>query len=407
MLHTHTQTEGPFPTIKNNRTDLALVAIMSVLIVVAVGAMRTTSPPALWNTLIRVPPGSGSSSMAAELTEPLSTFERNTQALVASDSDGAFQVLLLSLKENEPLAQRRIVLTALQGASPAVVPVLMTALTDADPGVRAGSAQVLGMRHEYRAIATLTLATHDTKADVRLQAVRALGALDAWQALPRLEQLEVNEGIYAVRQAASTAKEAFRGKMAQEIGVSASQLRDISVTATESPQIYAVTASDLYARHGTRWELVSQLPDAPLALATGADPQLIYLATISSGLYRSLDSGQTWEHVEFGLRTPTQLTVTAVVVDPQNSSRVYIALATQSAKPGAKDALGIFASRDSGGTWVLLPNSPSALITKRLVMDSQSEGYLYGMIDDTPWRYTLPSDIPGSSIGWVGSPTHN
>ena len=263
---------------------------------------------------------------------------------------------------------------------------------DRPAGVRAGAAQVLGMRHEYQAIAVLTEATRDPQANVRLQAVKSLGAIDAWQVLPRVEQLQVDEPNYAVRQAAAEAQETFRGNMAQAIGVSTIQLRDISVTPTGSPQIYAVTASDLYARHGTRWELVSRLPDAPLALATGAEPQLIYLATVSSGLYRSLDSGETWEHVQFGLQTPTQLTVTAVVVDPQNSRRVYIALAAQSAQSGVKDALGIFASQDGGGTFILLPDSLSGVITTRLMMDSQSKGYLVGMTAESPWRYTLPSN---------------
>jgi hypothetical protein len=211
-----------------------------------------------------------------------------------------------------------------------------------------------------------------------------------------LEQLQVDEPNFAVRQAAAAAQESFRSSMAQAIGVSTVQLRDISVTSNGSPQIYAVTASDLYARHGTQWELVSRLPDAPLALATGAEPQLIYLATVGSGLYRSLDSGETWEHVQFGLRTPTQLTVTAVAVDPQDSYRVFIALAAQSAKSGVKEALGIFASQDGGGTWMLLPDSASGIITTRLVMDSQAEGYLVGMTAETPWRYTIPPHVPDS-----------
>ena len=396
MLHTHTHTVELFPTIKKTRTDLVLVAILLLLLAMAVWAMRPTSSPALVINPIPVQQGSGSSSMAADRTQDLSNVEHKTQALAAPDSTEAFQTLLLSLKESEPFEQRAGVLTALQSASPAVVPFLMTALTDADPWVRAGAAEALGLRREYQAIAALTTATYDINDEVRLQAVRSLGAIDAWQVLPRMEQLQVDEPNYDVRQAAAGAQEDIRSNMAQAIGVSTSQLRAISVTPTDSPQIYAATASDLYARHGTRWELVSRLPDAPLALATSAEPQLIYLATVSSGLYRSLDSGQTWEHVQFGLRTPTQLTVTAIVVDPQNSRRMFIALAAQGANPGAKDALGIFASQDDGATFIFLPDGPTSAITTRLVVDSQSEEYLFGMIEDTPWRYTLPLDEPDS-----------
>jgi hypothetical protein len=179
--------------------------------------------------------------------------------------------------------------------------------------------------------------------------------------------------------------------MAQAIGVLAPELRDISVTTGDLPQIYAVTTSNLYARHGTAWTLVSRLPDAGLTIATGEDPNLIYLATVSAGLYRSLAGGETWEHVQFGWGTPTQLTVTAIVVDPQNSRQVYIALASPGAEPGIKVPLGISVSKDGGATWWSLEDSPMDIIITRLVIDPQWQGYLFGMTLDTPWRYKLPA----------------
>jgi len=390
MLHTHARTKGLFPPIKKIHTDLVLVALISVVIALVFWTMRTTSPAALALYPMAVQPWTEPGSTADEVHD----FERKTQALVTLGSPEAFQMLLASLKPTDPASQHFVVLTALQSASPSVILPLLTALSDVDPAVRAGAAQVLGIRREYQAIAALTAATRDSHAGVRLQAVKALGAMDAWQVLPWVEQLQVNEPNEDVRQATAAVQKVFHGNIAQARGVSSAQLRGITVTSNSSPQIYAVTAGDLYAQHGTGWDLVSRLPDAPLAVATGADPQLIYLATVSSGLYRSLDSGETWEHVQFGLRTPTQLTVTAVVVDPQDSRRVYIALAAQSAKSGVKDALGIFASQDGGDTWILLPDSASGVITTRLVMDSQSEGYLVAMTAETPWRYTLPLDAP-------------
>jgi hypothetical protein len=235
-------------------------------------------------------------------------------------------------------------------------------------------------------------ATRDLDANVRRQAVKSLGALDAWQALPRLEQLAVNEQNSDVRQAAIAVQDSFKIEIAKAIGILTPELRDISVTTSDVPQIYAVTTSNLFTLHGTAWTLVSRLPDAPLAIATGADPNLIFLATISRGLYRSLDGGGTWEHVQFGLGTPTQLTVTAVVVDPQNS-RLYIALASQSAEPGAKDPLGISVSKDGGATWETLKDSPTNVMTTRLVIDPQAHAYLFGMAGDTAWRYALPAPV--------------
>ena len=208
----------------------------------------------------------------------------------------------------------------------------------------------------------------------------------------------MNEPDYDVRQAAIAAKESFKQPMAQAIGVLAPELRDISVTTGDVPQIYAVTTSNLYARHGTAWTLVSRLPDAPLAIATGADPTLIYLSTVSAGIYRSLDGGETWEYVQFGLQTPTRLTVTAIVVDPQNSRPAYIALASRGAELGIEDPLGISVSNDDGATWWALEDSPMDVITTRLVIDPEWQGALFGMTLDTPWRsaYALSSDGPDS-----------
>lgn len=339
-------------------------------------------------------PGSALAANTVNPSDGLTTFELYTRNLADSNSLEAFPILIQSLQQNLPLARRSYVLAALKDASPAVVPALIAALNDGDVGVRAGAAQVLGMRHEYQAIAALTQATRDNDAGVRREAVASLGSLGAWEVLPRLDQLEVNEFDYYVREAAIATKELFKKEIAQAIGVLFPELRDLAVTTGNPPQIYAATTSNLYALEGpASWRLVSRLPDAPLAIATGTDPELIYLATVTAGLYRSLDGGETWEHVQFGLRTPTQLSVTAIVVDPQNPLHVYLALAAQGTKPGVKDALGIFLSKNGGATWRSLENSPTGSIAKRLVIDPQDPGYLFGMTSDTPWRYELPVQV--------------
>lgn len=402
MLHTHIKRDGPWenlrqfpPRPKTKPVDLFLSLIGLVLaatLVVVWWMARAPSSTALALAVKANPVPLGSAS-ASSLRGDLSGFEQNARNLAASNSPAEFQVLIQSLNHSEPLSKRVIVLVALKDAAPLVTPELISALNDTDQGVRAGAAQVLGLRGEYQAIAALTAATRDPDASVRREAVKSLGALGAWQALPRLEQLVVAESYSDVRQAAIAATKSFNKEIAQSIGVLVPELRAISVTAGDEPQIYAVTTSNLYARHGTAWTLVSRLPDAPLAIATGTDLNLIYLATVSAGLYRSIDGGETWEHVQFGLQTPTHLTVTAIVIDPQNSRQVYIALASPGAEPGIKDPLGISVSNDGGATWGALRDSPMDAITTRLVIDPQSHGDLFGMTGDALWSYALSTPV--------------
>lgn len=96
------------------------------------------------------------------------------------------------------------------------------------------------------------------------------------------------------------------------------------------------------------------------------------------------------------METPTQLTVTAIVVDPQDSGQVYIALASRGAEPGIKDPLGISVSTDGGTTWWGLEDSPMDGMTTRLVIDPQRPGWLFGMTMDTPWRYAYALPAPST-----------
>ena len=405
MLHTGTLGQLPRPILPTPKTRLidlvlGLIGLVLVVILVVVWWMaRAPSSAALSANSIPIPLGNTiANASAAGLRGDLTNFEQNARSLSASNSPAAFQALIQFLKQSEPLSQRSIVLTALKDASPLVAPELMKALDDNDQGVRAGAAQVLGLRGEHQAVAALIDATRDADANVRREAVKSLSALDAWQVLPRLEQLVVNEPNSDVRQAAMAAQESFKKKIAQAIGVLTPELRDISVTTGDVPQIYAVTTSDLYARPGNAWTLVSRLPDAPLAIATGTDPNLIYLATVSAGLYRSLDGGETWEHVQFGLQTPTHLIVTAVVADSRSSRQVYVALASSGEEPGTRDSLGISVSNDGGTTWEILGNSPMDVMTTRLIIDPQSHDYLFGMAGDASWRYALPDPVCGDCL---------
>ncbi len=239
--------------------------------------------------------------------------------------------------------------------------------------------------------AALIASTYDPKAQVRADAVKSLGESGDVIAVPRLRQLQLTDGNESVQQAARRAEDRLVLTIGAGLNLPPTSIKDVAVAS--SGIAYVATMDDLYARHDGTWQYVNHLPDSAIGLALTPDAHILYLATASEGLYRSENGGKTWQYLTFGLSTPTRLIATAIAVDPTDAQRIYIALVTPGLELSQKSALGIFWTEDAGETWRYLRNSPSQAITTRLIIDANQPGYLFGLFDDTPWRYTLPSEI--------------
>ncbi len=268
---------------------------------------------------------------------------------------------------------------------------LISALKDPNASVRMMAAQELGARHAVGATDELLAATYDSNARVRAEAAAALGEIGAIQALPRLQELQVVSGNTYIGIAAFDAQSKITNNVASALKVPRSSVQALAVAqqalaVAQNGAAFAAASNELYALHEGAWQYVGHLPDSPNNISAASDGQLLFMATNSSGLYRSQDGGKTWEHMQFGLQTPTQLTVSAVVVDPQNARQVYIALAATNGDQ--QNPLGIAAS-DDGKSWAMLPGSPSSSATRLLIIDLTTPMYLYGLSDVGPWRYEL------------------
>jgi photosystem II stability/assembly factor-like uncharacterized protein len=78
-----------------------------------------------------------------------------------------------------------------------------------------------------------------------------------------------------------------------------------------------------------------------------ARPEALYLGTTDGSIFTSRDAGADWEPL--GLIGENQnAVVTAILVDPQNSARLYAATWTREA---AGEGGGVFWSSDGGATW--------------------------------------------------------
>lgn len=262
---------------------------------------------------------------------------------------------------------------------------LLFALQATDAQIRLNAAQELGRRRAFEATELLVAATRDADARVREEAIVSLGALGAWRALPRLRELQITQGNEYVRFAAFEAEQAITARIAQTLQLARAEIQTIDVVAEGI--VYAAANDAVYVLREETWEPVGYLPDTPRTLVL-TDTGLV-AAMREQGLYRSVDGGKTWEHLQFGRDTPARVVVTALMVHPQNARHMYAALARLELDGVTRTPLGIALSTDSGATWALLPDSPAWAITTRLAIDVDLLGYLFGEANGAPWRFTL------------------
>ena len=116
------------------------------------------------------------------------------------------------------------------------------------------------------------------------------------------------------------------------------------------------------------------------------DPQnsmVIYYGTCKHGLYKSSDCGNSWDQINTGLGSGTELPyIGDIVIDPANTNNIYVGLQNSfySNQPGVQNN-GVYQSIDGGLTWEAMPME--GLIWKDidgLILDT-SNSKLYASVD--------------------------
>ena len=163
------------------------------------------------------------------------------------------------------------------------------------------------------------------------------------------------------------------------------------------------------ANYGVTWQNITdgKLPSATDSIGAIAvapsDPNVIYAGTGESdirgdmitgdGVFKSTDAGKHWEYA--GLSDTH--TISAILVDPANSSVIYASSMGHVFKPNAER--GVFKSVDGGKTWkkILYVDDKTGAID--LVMDPANSNVLYAAMwqaQRTPW--SLDDGGPGSGL---------
>ncbi|GAC1514205.1 MAG: hypothetical protein NVS1B4_01320 [Gemmatimonadaceae bacterium] len=134
-----------------------------------------------------------------------------------------------------------------------------------------------------------------------------------------------------------------------------------------------------------------------------SDPRVLYVGSgeglqrpdlsVGNGVYKSTDAGHTWTHL--GLRDGRQ--IGALLVDPRDAQRVYVAVLGHPYGPNAER--GVFRSVDGGTSWqkILYKDEDTGAIA--LALDPTNARIVYASLWSArqgPWEYD-------NAYGGVGS----
>ncbi|HXJ15076.1 MAG TPA: hypothetical protein VNH19_22615 [Candidatus Limnocylindrales bacterium] len=138
-----------------------------------------------------------------------------------------------------------------------------------------------------------------------------------------------------------------------------------------------------------------------------SDPTILYVGSgeglqrpdlaVGDGFYKSTDAGKTWTHL--GLRDAQQ--ITAIVVDPRNADRVFVAV--QGHPYGPNPERGIFRSLDGGKTFEKVLYKDENTGAADLLMDPGNSQVLFAALwaaRVAPWEVRNGESfvIPGGGL---------
>ena len=122
--------------------------------------------------------------------------------------------------------------------------------------------------------------------------------------------------------------------------------------------------------------------DANVIYVGTGESQLREDLTFGTGMYRSTDAGQSWQHL--GLSDAQQ--ITDIVVDPRDADRVYVSAIGHAFGPNAER--GVFRTLDGGRSWKKVLFVDDSTGAQDLAIDPSNPRVLYAAFykfQRTPW----------------------
>ncbi len=149
----------------------------------------------------------------------------------------------------------------------------------------------------------------------------------------------------------------------------------MAMAATNPDIIYAGTDSGLFKTvdGGDTWTRTG-FPELIVGVvqATPDNPDIIYAGT-DDGIYKSEDGGNTWTRK--GL---SEARVNAIAIDPLNHDILYAG----TGKPRQVSIVGVFKSMDGGETWEKKLSEKERSRVTTLLIDTENSSYVYAGVED-------------------------
>jgi photosystem II stability/assembly factor-like uncharacterized protein len=131
------------------------------------------------------------------------------------------------------------------------------------------------------------------------------------------------------------------------------------------------------------WRLVGPMRGGRTRAVAGvpSQPQTFYVGAVNGGVWKSTDSGRTWQPIFDG--QPTQ-SIGAIAVAPSDPDILYVASGEGLLRPDLSVGNGIYRSRDAGRTWTHLGLSDGQQIPE-LAVDPHDPARLFAAVLGHPY----------------------
>jgi len=253
---------------------------------------------------------------------------------------------------------------------------------------------------------------------------------------PRPQQV-TEEPEESQEDASKLTAETFKGLNLRGIGpaLTSGRVVDIAVNPVQRSQYFVAVASGgvwKTENWGTTWKpvfdqtasysigCITMDPNEPLVIWAGTGENASQRSvSYGDGVYKSIDGGSTWENV--GLKDSEH--IGKILVDPRDSSRVFVAAQGPLWAPGGDR--GLYMTTDGGKSWKKALDISEKTGVSEVLMDPQNPDVMYAvsyqrrrhvwtLIDGGPesgihksmdggesWR-KVTRGLPGNDIGRIG-----